>query len=75
MSLSDPLNPAGTAFASFFPTGTSWASVNDFIYKLLIDKYFIRFWDMCGLSIALTCGIGYYLVYWFQVQLAQTALI
>lgn len=66
---------AGTPLAPFFPTGTEWQSLDDLIYKLLIDKYFIRFWDTIGLSIALFFGIGFYLFYWFQVEAAQTALI
>jgi len=58
--------------APFLPAGTTYYSFGDFTYKLLMDPYVKRGWDICGLFLALGASLGFYFLYQFTIELFKT---
>ena len=58
--------------AIFLPAGTTYYSFGDFAYKLLMDPWVMRGWDICGLFFALGASLGFYFAYQFTIELFKT---
>lgn len=44
-------------------TWNDYMSFEDFIYKIINDRYFIRVWDIIGLSFSLGSAFAFYFFY------------
>jgi hypothetical protein len=63
--------------STFLPSEVknSYLSAGDFFYKLLNDKYFLRAWDICGLTMALGASFLFYFSYQFLIEIVKTLML
>lgn len=47
-------------------------NAGDLNYKLLNDKYFLRFWDIIGLTLGLGSAFALYFTYMFMIEMVKT---
>lgn len=52
----------------------SYMSWMDMIYRIIIDKYTLRFWDICALGTSFFLSLSFYLTYTFTIELFKTIM-